>query len=53
MSERPNDVLDSCGQRCPNCNEWRRLCDDYFIEKCPACGDKEIYIFELDDDDIP
>ena len=46
-------VLEDCGEYCGNCKTWRRLCDDYFIEKCPQCGDEEIYIFELETDDIP
>jgi hypothetical protein len=46
----PADVLGESGLECPNCTIWRRLCDDYFIEVCPNCGDEEIYIFETEDD---
>jgi predicted RNA-binding Zn-ribbon protein involved in translation (DUF1610 family) len=46
-------VCEDSGEYCGNCRTWRRLCDDYFIEKCPHCGDEEIYIFETEDEDIP
>lgn len=50
MSAWPDNVLGESGLECPNCSQWRRLCDDYFIEKCPKCCDEEIYIFETEDD---
>lgn len=46
------EVLSESGLKCPNCDTWRRLCDDYFIEKCPSCADGEIYIFESDEDEL-
>lgn len=53
MSEKQALVLGESGEYCRNCRAWRRLCDDYFIEKCPKCGDDEIYIFETDEQDVP
>lgn len=53
MSEWLNKVLDDSGEECPNCKVWRRLCDGYFIEKCPICGDDEIYIFDVEEKEVP
>lgn len=55
MSEQewPNKVFAESGAECGNCKAWRRLVDDYFLEKCPKCGDSETYLFMNDEDDIP
>lgn len=53
MSKWLNRVLQEIGDRCGNYNQWRRLVDDYFLEKCPTCGDEEIYIFNVDKKEVP
>ena len=49
MTESVKEIMGESGLRCGNCDTWRLLCDDYFIEKCPKCGDDEIYIFEVEE----
>lgn len=51
--DRQDQVLSDSGAECGNCGAWRRLVDDYFLEKCRGCGDEEEYIFSNDEDEIP
>lgn len=58
MSTTPSEdwsdkVPGESGAECGNCGAWRRLVDDYLLEKCRDCGDEEEYIFSNDEAEIP
>ena len=52
MGDWLETVLNEIGDSCGNCGQWRRLIDDYFLEKCPNCGDEEVYVFDVEEREI-
>lgn len=49
MSKYIRDTIEAGGVDCENCNQWRGLYGNEYVEKCPHCGDEEFNIYIRDE----